>query len=77
MGDTHTNSVEGLWSLVKNNIRGAHHAVSAKYLQMYLDEICFRYNRRRDTHQPMFMAFLKQISKTPVKAEAVKQAVVA
>jgi transposase len=28
--DTHTNSVEGLWSLVKNNIRGAHHAVSAK-----------------------------------------------
>ena len=36
MGDCHTNSAEGLWSLVKNNIRGAHHAVSAKYLQMYL-----------------------------------------
>jgi transposase-like protein len=77
MGDVHTNSVEGLWSLVKNNIRGAHHAVSAKYLQMYLDEICFRYNRRRDTHQPMFMAFLKQISKTAVEARAIEQAVVA
>ena len=64
MGDVHTNSVEGLWSLVKNNIRGAHHAVSAKYLQMYLDEISFRYNRRHDA-QPMFIAFLQQISKAP------------
>lgn len=77
MGDTHTNSVEGLWSLVKNNIRGAHHSVSAKYLQMYLDEICFRYNRRFDVSQPMFMAFLQQISKAEVKAQAVEQVVVA
>jgi hypothetical protein len=44
---------------------------------MYLDEICFRYNRRHDLHQPMFIAFLQQISKTPVKAVAVEQAVVA
>jgi transposase len=79
MGDVHTNSVEGLWSLVKNNIRGAHHAVSAKYLQMYLDEICFRYNRRQDTHQPMFIAFLQQISKAPVtaKSSVADQAVIA
>lgn len=79
MGETHTNSVEGLWSLVKNNIRGAHHSVSAKYLQMYLDEICFRYNRRHDVSQPMFMAFLQQIAKTEVKAKAgaADQAVVA
>jgi len=76
MGDVHTNSVEGLWSLVKNNIRGAHHAVSAKYLQMYLDEICFRYNRRHD-NKPMFVAFLKQIAKTDAKAAMADQAGVA
>jgi transposase-like protein len=62
MGDIHTNSVEGFWSLIKRGIGGAHHAVSEKYLQSYLDEFSFRYNRRHDA-QPMFMAFLKQISK--------------
>jgi hypothetical protein len=31
---------------------------------MYLDEICVRYNRRRDTDQPMFVAFLQLIEKT-------------
>jgi hypothetical protein len=31
---------------------------------MYLDEIYFRYNRRRDTDQPMFVAFLQLIEKT-------------
>jgi transposase-like protein len=62
MGDCHTNSVEGFWSLIKRGIGGTYHAVSAKYLQMYLDEYSFRYNRRYDA-QPMFIAFLQQISK--------------
>lgn len=58
----------------RTTIRGSHHAVSAKYLQMYLDEICFRYNRRYDTHQPMFMAFLQQISKSDAQAIPVSRA---
>lgn len=64
IGDTHTNSVEGFWSLIKRGIGGAHHAVSQKFLQSYLDEFSFRYNRRHDA-QPMFMAFLQQIVKVP------------
>src|ERR1700678_1452815 len=44
--DIHTNSVEGLWSLIKRGIGGVYHSVSPKYLQTYLDEYCFRYNRR-------------------------------
>jgi hypothetical protein len=32
-GNVHTNTIEGFWSLVKNGIRGSHHAVSAKHLQ--------------------------------------------
>jgi transposase-like protein len=47
-GDIHTNSVEGLWSLIKRGIGGVYHSVSPKYLQTYLNEYCFRYNRRFD-----------------------------
>jgi transposase-like protein len=32
-GDIHTNTVEGLWSLIKNGIRGVYHNVSPDYLQ--------------------------------------------
>src|ERR1043165_8039308 len=61
-GDAHTNGIEGFWSLVKNGIRGVNHSVSAKYLQMYLDEYSFRYNRRHDV-TPMFESILKKVEK--------------
>lgn len=41
-GNVHTNTIEGFWSLLKNGIRGAHHAVGAAYLQSYVDEYVFR-----------------------------------
>ena len=47
-GDIHTNTIEGFWSLVKRGIGGTHHAVSAKWLQGYLNEYVWRYNRRND-----------------------------
>jgi transposase len=62
-GDAHTQTIDGFWSLVKNGIRGVYHSVSDKYLQHYLDEYAFRYNRR-DDEQPMFKAFLGRIRKT-------------
>ncbi len=43
-GDTHTNSIEGFWSLVKNGINGTYRMVSPKYLQTYINEFAFRYN---------------------------------
>lgn len=61
-GDAHTNSIEGFWSLVKNGLRGVNHSVSAKYLQSYLNEYAFRYNRRFNT-TPMFESFLRQVEK--------------
>jgi transposase len=61
-GTVHTNTIEGFWSLVKRGIGGVYHQVSHKYLQTYLDEYSFRYNRRFDT-QPMFTSFLKQVEK--------------
>ena len=47
-GDVHTNTIEGFWSLVKRGISGVYHSVSAKFLQQYLDEYAWRYNRRND-----------------------------
>jgi transposase-like protein len=63
-GEAHTNTIEGFWSLTKNGIRGVYHSVSHKYLQMYLNEYAFRFNRRKalGRHQ-MFDAFVGRIKK--------------
>lgn len=60
LGDAHTNTIEGFWSQAKNGIRGVYHAVSADYLQHYLDEYAFRYNHRDDI-RPMFFSFLSRV----------------
>ena len=44
MGDSHTNTIEGFWSLLKRGIEGVYHSVSEKYLQTYCDEYAYRYN---------------------------------
>ncbi len=62
MGDIHTNTVEGFWSLIKRGIGGVYHSVSLRFLQSYLDEYSFRYSHRHDT-EPMFLTFLRQIAK--------------
>lgn len=46
-GVVHTNSIEGFWSQVKRSISGTHHSVSKKWLQNYVNEFAFRYNRRK------------------------------
>jgi len=38
IGDTHMQTSEGFWSLVKRGIGGVYHSVSKKYLQTYLDQ---------------------------------------
>ncbi|MEK7577253.1 MAG: IS1595 family transposase [Patescibacteria group bacterium] len=45
-GDVHTNTLEGFWSQLKRSINGTYHAVSPKYLQTYVNEFSYRYNRR-------------------------------
>jgi transposase-like protein len=53
-GDVHTNTVEGVY-----------HQVGHHYLQSYLNEYTFRYNRRFDV-QPMFLSILQQVEKRDV-----------
>jgi len=61
MGDIHTNTIEGFWSLIKRGIGGVYHSVSRKYLQSYLDEYSFRYNRRF-ANEPMFVSLLERVN---------------
>ena len=63
VGDAHTNSIEGFWSLVKGGIKGVYHSVSSKYLQNYFNEYAFCYNRRNQ-ETAMFVSFMEQVKKT-------------
>ena len=60
LGDAHTNTIEGFWSVLKRGISGVYHAVSQKYLQCYVNEYMFRYNHRKD-EKPMFLTVLEKI----------------
>lgn len=60
VGDAHTNTIEGFWSLVKRGLSGTNHAVSAKYLQGYINSYAFRWNRRNNI-EPMFLQVLSRL----------------
>lgn len=60
MGDVHTQTIDGFWSLVKRGIGGVYHSVGKKYLQTYLDEYSFRYNRR-DQGNLIFASILERV----------------
>ena len=50
MGDVHTNSIEGVWSLFKRSLIGAFHKMSVKHMDRYLEELEWRYNNRKNPH---------------------------
>ena len=60
MGAVHTNNIEGFWSQFKRGVSDVYHAISAKYLQHYLNEYAFRYNHRGD-REPMFRTMLRRV----------------
>lgn len=45
-GNIHTYTIEGFWSLVKRGAMGTFHKASREYLQLYVNEFEFRYNRQ-------------------------------
>lgn len=58
-GDVHTNTVEGVWSLLKRSIIGSYHQVSVKHLDAYLDELEWRFNGRENPY--LFRETLKKL----------------
>lgn len=61
IGVAHVSNVESFWGNMKRGMDGAHHRVSPKYLQQYVDEWTFRFNHRMDA-MPMFWTMLRQAS---------------
>jgi transposase-like protein len=61
-GNAHTNTIDGFWSLVKRGITGVYYQVGAEYLQSYLNEYAFRYNRRK-VMRPMFSLLAERTTK--------------
>jgi transposase-like protein len=63
-GDAHTNTVESAFSLFKRGLRGSWHKLSAKHLQAYLEEMSFRFNRRK--RSDLFLDTLRHMVTAPV-----------
>ena len=61
-GNVHTNTVESEFSLLKRGIVGTWHKVDAKHLPAYLDEMCFRFNNRKNPY--LFRDTLAKLLKT-------------
>lgn len=49
-GQVHTNTVESAFSLLKRGVLGTWHRISAKHLQAYCNEMCFRFNNRKNPY---------------------------
>jgi transposase-like protein len=64
VGDVHTNTVESAFSLLKRGIMGTWHKISAKHLPAYLEEMEFRFNRRK--RPDLFLDTLRHMVTAPV-----------
>ena len=56
-GDTHTNTIEGFWSLLKRAWYGTHHHYSKGFMPLYVSEASWKYNHRKD--KDCFGSFLQ------------------
>lgn len=61
-GNTHTNTIENFWALLKRGLHGTYVSVEPYHLFRYIDEQAFRYNNRRDMNDgDRFEAAMHQI----------------
>jgi transposase-like protein len=57
--DIHSNSIEGVFSLLKRGVYGTFHSVSKKHLPNYLNEFAFRFNTRKQDDGERVTAAIK------------------
>lgn len=56
-GAIHTNTIEGVWALIKRAWYGSHHHYSKTYMPLYIAEACWKYNNRKSENT--FGAFIR------------------
>lgn len=59
--DIHSNSIEGVFSLLRRGVMGTFHTVSKKHLPNYLNEFQFRWNTRKLDDGQRVSAAIKKI----------------
>lgn len=59
--DIHSNTVEGVFSLIKRGVMGTFHSVSRKHLPNYLNEFQFRWNTRKLDDGQRVLAAIKKV----------------
>lgn len=58
-GMVHTNTIEGVWSLLKRAWFGSHHHYSRNWMPLYIAEACWKYNKRKSRNA--FGEFLNEV----------------
>lgn len=66
-GEIHTNSIESIWAILKRQVYGTHHRMSPQYMPLYLSEISFRFNHRKE--HDLFLTVLRNGLLTDKKIE--------
>ena len=61
----HTNTIEGIWSLLKRSVKGIFHFVSNKYLSYYVDELAWKINNR-DLPELWTMTLQRMVASQPL-----------
>ena len=47
-GETHTNTIEGFWALIKRAWYGSHHHYDRHWMPLFIAESAWKYNHRKD-----------------------------
>jgi transposase-like protein len=69
-GESHTNTLEGFWTILKRHITGRHHWVSKHHLSKYLAESVYRYNSRFISVGIKFSEFITASEQITVRVKA-------
>src|SRR5258708_2696915 len=59
--DIHSNTIEGVFSLIRRGVMGSYHSISRKHLPNYLNEFAFRWNTRKLDDGQRVAAAIRQV----------------
>jgi transposase-like protein len=60
--NVHTNGLENFWSLLKRSLKGTNVSVEPFHLFRYLDEQCFRFNKREGSDLTRFLELIMSVA---------------